>query len=84
MRHLIRPTIAIAGALGAIFAPPWVPLICMGFLAFRYPAWEVLFLGLMMDFLWLPALPHAFPLFTAAAFVLAWGLEPLRKEFIFP
>ena len=83
IHNLIRPTLALVGILGAIFAPPWVPLICMVLLAFRYPAWEVLFIGLLVDFLWLPAFAHGAPLFTIAGFILAWGLEPLRKEFLF-
>lgn len=83
MRHLIRPTLAIFGVLGALFAPPWAPLIAMGILAFRYPAWEVLVIGLAIDLLWLPGFLHGFPLFTVAGFILAWGLEPLRREFLF-
>lgn len=81
---IFRPSLAMTAILGAIFAPPWVTLICMGVLAFRYAAWEVLFLGLLMDMLWLPAgLAHPLPVFTMAGFILAWGLEPLRKEFLF-
>jgi len=55
----------------------------MGLLAFRYPAWEVLFIGLLTDFLWMPGLFSQLPIFTLAALVLVWGLEPLRKEFLF-
>jgi len=79
-RHLL----AVAGILGAIFAPPWLTILCMGLLAFRYPAWEVLFIGLLTDFLWMP--PGFFsplPIFTITALILVWGLEPLRKEFLF-
>lgn len=83
MSNVIRPLLAIVGVLGAIFAPPWIPLICMGLLAFRYPAWEVLLIGILVDFIWLPGTTPGFPLFTIAGFILAWGLEPLRKEFLF-
>ena len=79
-RHLL----AVAGVLGAIFAPPWVTIICMGLLAARYPAWEVLFIGMLIDFLWMPpGFFHPLPIFTIAGLILVWGLEPLRKEFLF-
>jgi len=80
----MRPTLAICGVLSAIFAPPWVTIICMGLLAFRYPASEVLFIGLLVDFLWMPAgFLHPLPIFTIAGLILVWGLEPLRNEFLF-
>lgn len=81
---MLRPLLAIGAILGAIFFPPWVTIICMGLSAFRYPAWEVLFIGLLTDFLWLPpGFLHPLPIFTISALVLVWGLEPLRKEFLF-
>ena len=83
MSRLVRPSLVIIGILGAIFAPPWVPLICMVLLAFRYMAWEVLIMGMMVDFLWLPLGSHMLPLFTVAGLILAWGIQPLRKEFLF-
>lgn len=79
----MRSVLASVGIFGAIFAPPWILLICMGMLAFRYTAWEVLLMGLLADFLWLPFATHAIPLFTITGFILAWGLEPMRKEFLF-
>ncbi|MEK7107049.1 MAG: hypothetical protein AAB899_02580 [Patescibacteria group bacterium] len=84
MSRIFRPTLVIVGSFGAIFAPPWVTILCMGLLAFRYPAWEVLFIGLLTDFLWMPpGLSHPLPIFTISALILVWGLEPLRKEFLF-
>lgn len=81
----MRTALAIVGLLGAIFAPPWVTILCMGLLAFRYPSWEVLFIGLLTDFLWIPTgVFHPLPIFTLSALILVWGLEPLRKEFLFP
>lgn len=81
---MARPLLAIIGVLGAIFAPPWVTILCMGALAFRYTAWEVLFIGIFTDFLWLPhGFLHPLPIFTIAGLILVWGLEPLRKEFLF-
>ena len=83
MSRIFRPTLVIVGIFAAIFAPPWVTILCMGLLAFRYPAWEVLFIGLLTDFLWMPGLFSPMPIFTVSALILVWGLEPLRKELLF-
>lgn len=83
MSRIVRPTLVIVGTLGAIFAPPWVTITCMGLLAFRYPAWEVLFIGVFTDFLWMPpGFIHPLPIFTIAGLILVWGLEPLRRELL--
>lgn len=80
----MRTAFAICGVLSAIFAPPWMTIIFMGLLAFRYPASEVLLTGLLVDFLWMPpGFLHPLPIFTIAGLILVWGLEPLRKEFLF-
>ena len=79
----IRVIIAVVGVLGALFAPPWLPLISMGILALRFRPWEVFAIGILVDFLWLPgAFFYPLPLFTIAAIALVWGLEPLRKEIL--
>lgn len=82
--HNFRFLIAALGFFGALFAPPWVPLLMMGILAFRYAAWEALAIGLLVDLLWLPSgsLMHSLPLFTLAGLLLVWGLEPIRREFL--
>ena len=80
----MRALLATAGFVGGFFVDPWVVLICMGILALRYAAWEILLIGVLMDFLWLPmGILHPVPLFTLASFILAWGMEPLRNEFLF-
>ena len=80
----MRVIFAFIGVIGAIFYSPWVPLVCMVLLAFRYPSWEVLILGLFMDFLWLPTgFIYPLPIFTIVSIILVWGLEPLRREFLF-
>ena len=80
----MRTALAICGILSAIFAPPWATIIIMALLAFCYPAFEVLLMGLLVDFLWMPpGFLHPLPIFTISAFALVWGLEPLRKEFLF-
>lgn len=80
----VRLALATLGVVGAICAPPLVPLLCMVLLSLRFRAWEVPFLGLLIDFLWLPSGPlfSAIPLFTLAGLILVWGLEPLRNEFL--
>ena len=81
MMLYVRISLAIAAIVSALFFPPCVPLILIGALALRFEALEVIFIGLMMDFLWLPgAFFYPIPLFTIAAFLILWGLEPLRRE----
>src|SRR3989344_1387333 len=45
----VRFAVGAVGIAGAFFLPWWVPLACMIGLSLRYPAWEVLFLGLVID-----------------------------------
>ena len=78
----IRVLVASIGMAGAFFAPWWVPLVCMIVLAVRYPAWEVLFIGLVMDLLWLPEGGLEIPVFLLAGIVLVWICAPLRNQFL--
>lgn len=82
----IRPLLATLGFLGAIVAPPSVPLLAMVLLAFRFAAWEIPAIGLFVDLMWLAPSgvdgTFSLPLFTLVGVVLAWGLEPLRSEFL--
>ena len=78
----IRVLITSIGMAGAFFAPWWVPLVCMIVLAVRYPAWEVLFIGLVMDLLWLPEGGLEMPVFLLAGIVLVWICAPLRNQFL--
>jgi hypothetical protein len=86
MRSLKRGArfiIAITGFLGIFFAPPYVPMICILLLCFRFRAWEAICIGFAMDMVWLPATSFAhMPLFTLAAIAMVWGLEPLRLQFL--
>lgn len=78
-----RLAIAVIGFLGAIIAPPWVPLLCIIALSLRFRALEAIGIGFFMDMLWLPtAIPGSWPLFTIASIIIVWGLEPLRLEFL--
>jgi len=80
----LRVVLGLLGVFAAFFAPPYVPLIIMGILALVYAAWEALLLGLLVDLLWLPSgsLFDPLPVFTFAALILVWGLEPLRSEYL--
>jgi hypothetical protein len=82
----MRIALLLLGILGVIFASPWLPLLCIILLSLRYRAWEALVIGLLADLTWLPpdAGFHALPLFTLAALVIVWGLEPIRSEFLVP
>lgn len=78
-----RFAIAVVGFLGAIIAPPFVPVLCMIVLSLRFRAFEVIGIGFFMDMLWLPAaMPESWPLFTIISIIIVWGLEPLRLEFL--
>ncbi len=78
-----RLAIAIIGFLGAIIAPPWVPVIAIVALSVRFRAYEAILIGFFVDMLWLPAaLPGSWPLFTIGSIALVWVLEPLRLEFL--
>lgn len=80
----LRAIIAVAGFIGAVFLPWWIPAICIALLALRWRAWEAIVLGLFMDLLWLSpnSIFHGFPVFTLGAILLVWALEPLRVEFL--
>jgi hypothetical protein len=80
---LVRILLALAGFLGAFFAPWWVPFICMILLSLRFSAWEVPLIGLCVDLLWLPSGTHfALPLFTLLGIALVWAASPLRKQLL--
>jgi hypothetical protein len=79
----VRVLVALCGFCGAVFAPWWVPLVCMVLLSLRYAAWEVPLIGLCMDLLWLPGTGHMMlPVFTLFGVALVWLLAPLRQQFL--
>ncbi|MBI4087973.1 hypothetical protein HY418_01150 [Candidatus Kaiserbacteria bacterium] len=81
-----RLVLSGVGFVGAIFLPPWVPLLAMLLLSLRYSAWEIPAIGFFVDILWLAPSSGGFfaslPIFTLAGLVLLWLLEPLRREFL--
>jgi hypothetical protein len=83
MSALFRILVALFGFISAGALSPIFTILAMLVLSIRYRAWEVPFLGLFMDFLWLPSGLAAVPLFTLGGLVLFWALEPLRREFLF-
>jgi len=80
----LRIVLAAFAFLATVLGLPWAVLISMVLLALRFRAWEVLIIGVVMDFLWLPSesLIWPLPLFTIGALLLVWGLEPLRNEML--
>lgn len=79
----IRIALGLVGAFGAVFAPPWLPLVAMTALAIRFFAWEAIAIGMLVDLMWLSDVSlAALPLFTLAGIALVWGFDPLRKEFL--
>lgn len=69
--------------IGAVALPYWVPLICLVLLSMRFRAWEAVGVGIVMDFLWVPAYgAFPMPLFTVITIVILWMFEPLRSEFL--
>ena len=81
-RTSVRILIALLGTLGVLFAPWWVPLLCMIVLSLRYPAWEVPLIGLLMDLVWLPATGLELPLFLIGGILIVWICAPLRSQFL--
>ncbi len=80
---LFRIVVAVCGFVAALIAPPWVAMLAVVILALRYAAWEALFIGLLIDLAWLPAISFQhLPLYTLFAIAIVWGLEPLRSRFL--
>lgn len=82
--RFVRLTLGVLGILGALAAPPWVPLACIVLLALRFDAWEAIFIGLLIDLAWLPThvSAGAFPLATLMAILVVWGCAPIRRELL--
>jgi hypothetical protein len=81
MRQLLLTFILIS----SLFAPIWAVIILAGITSFRYRLWELLLIGLFIDFIYLPTGGFmGFPyIATVISLILVWGLEPLRSQLIF-
>ena len=81
---LLRTVLVLVALIGVIVGPPWLPLLCMILISLRWAAWDVLLIGLLEDFLWMPdTVLQGIPFYTITALILVWGLDPLRREFLF-
>ena len=80
VENSIRVALSCLGLGGAVFGPAWLPIVPMVLLSMRFRAWEVIVLGLITDFLWLPGIRP--PLYLLAAIAIVWAFEPLRKELL--
>ncbi len=80
----MRVAVGVVGFVSAIMGAPWLTALCIVLLAIRYPAWEAVVLGFMIDLVWLPAelSVYTLPYFTIASIVIVWMLEPLRMQFL--
>ena len=84
----MRAALVIVGFLGALILSPWVPALCVLFLALRYRAWEAIVLGLLVDLTWQPfpavagGYVHIIPIFTISSIFIVWVFEPLRSQFL--
>jgi hypothetical protein len=76
----IRIFLSCLGLYAVLFGPSWLIVVPMLLLSMRFRAWEVIALGLLADFLWLPGL-HL-PLFLIAGICIVWVFEPLRRELL--
>ena len=81
---MIRAFLGGLSFAGALFAPPWLPLVCAGVLTVRFRAWEVLILGALIDLLYVPAGGlYGIPIpATLTAFILLIGFEPIRRKLL--
>ena len=84
LTNTTRISLGLLAASGALFTVWWIPAICMLLLSLRFRAWEVPLLGLLIDFLWLPAgSPFVnIPIFTLVALVVVWLFEPMRSQLL--
>lgn len=80
---VLRGVLVVIAYVGAVMLPYWVPLMCLVLLSLRFRAWEAIGVGLLMDFLWVPASASVpLPVFTVITIIILWMFEPLRSEFL--
>jgi hypothetical protein len=81
---LFRPALALFGFASIFFLSPVFVFLVIIVLSVRYRAWEALFMGLIMDFMWAPggSMMMLVPFSTLLAIFIVWALEPLRSELL--
>ena len=77
----VRSFLIALATFGALFGPWWLPIIAVILLSIRFRAWEVLCIGLVCDFLWLPSGAY-WPYLLFASIIIVWAFEPLRNELL--
>ena len=81
-KNKLRSLLALFGVYSVFFLPPFVPFITALLLSILFPAWEVILIGMLLDFTWLPVSPLHLPTATLVAIAMVWIFEPLRNEFL--
>lgn len=81
---MLRLILGASAFLSLIFFTPVVALFSALVLVLLYRAWEVLLIGLIADFLWMPATGtwHFVPFCTLLGILMVWLAEPLRSAFL--
>ena len=77
----VRVFLFFFGVYAAVYGPWWLPAVPIVLLSLRFRAWEVPVLGLLVDFLWQPAVVHV-PLYFIFSIGIVWAFEPLRRELL--
>jgi hypothetical protein len=81
----MRIFLVLLAIISASVLPPWCTVAIFVILCIRYRAWEVPFIGLLADMLWLPTSATFFahlPWMTIIAIALLWLSEPIRERFV--
>jgi hypothetical protein len=81
---VLRPVLVAFGFFSVLFLSPWFTLASVIALSLRYRAWEAIFIGLLMDLLWIPSDSsiHLIPTATIAAIAIVIVFEPLRNQLL--
>jgi hypothetical protein len=75
--------LALIGCASVFVTPAWVPLIFALLLSLRFPAWEAILIGMLIDIMWLSGdAPIFLPLGTLTTIIIVWACEPLRRELL--
>ncbi|HET8581023.1 MAG TPA: hypothetical protein VFL98_00975 [Candidatus Paceibacterota bacterium] len=79
---ILRVLLAIAAFASALFASVWLTAILALVLAIGWEAWEVIFLGVLVDMLYLPpeGLWHIPMPATLLAIAIVWLMIPIRNR----
>jgi hypothetical protein len=81
---MIRVIVGLFGFTSIFFLSPIFVFLAVIILSVRYRAWEALFMGLILDFMWSPggSMMMLIPFATLLSIFIVWALEPLRSELL--